>query len=134
MLELTEEQLNHLNQWAQIGNDIIDYYGIDKSRTAFENLDDIYEKWRLDTNEKPSNDEMVVGMGSIFGYELKHKYNVEWCMVSDENGTDYAMIFAEKNYVFPIDFVAKRVYDSPNESGFFSGLEKILAEKVAESA
>ena len=123
---LNQEQQDDIKDWIDIGKDILAHYGIDKNLSVFENLDVVYEKWVKDIQEKPSEDSIILGLGAIFGDRLLHHHGTSWKMITDTHGTDFAVILKTGHQIYPMDFVAKRVYGDEKEIGFFSGMEKVV--------
>ena len=117
-----------LDSWLEIGMDIMGRYGVDVSVSVYNNLDAVYEAWVDDASPgRPSQDAVLLGLGTVFGNRLGHKHSIAWHMVTDEHGTDFAVSI--KGYeIYPMDFVAKRIatLTTPEpEFGFFTGLAEV---------
>lgn len=122
------QELADLDSWLEMGMDIMGHYGVDAAATVYNNLDAVYEAWVDDSStDKPSQDLILLGLGTVFGNRLGHKHSVSWHMVTDEHGTDYA-ISIKAYEIYPMDFVAKRIatLTTPEpEFGFFTGMAEI---------
>ena len=108
--------------------DIMGHYRVNAAATIYNNLDAVYEAWVDDSSTgKPSQDSILLGLGTVFGNRLGHKHSTPWHMVTDEHGTDYAISI--KGYeIYPMDFVAKRIATlaTPEpEFGFFTGMAEV---------
>ena len=132
MQDLTEKQTEDLNQLAELGYEIANYYGFDNSLSAFENLDNIFTLWREDTNQKPSEDEIVVGLGAVFGNELLHKYPARWVFIADDDGETYGLLVDGKYRVLPISTVANRVFGEADDAVAFVSVDKQLADMMPD--
>jgi hypothetical protein len=122
------QELADLDSWLEMGMDIMGHYGVDATATIYDNLDAVYEDWVDDSStDKPSQDLILLGLGTVFGNRLGHKHSVPWHMVTDEHDTDYAISI--KGYeIYPMDFVAKRIatLTTPEpEFGFFTGMAEV---------
>jgi len=125
--ELNDDQLNDLKQWEEIGKDIIAHYGIDTAYSIYENLDIVYKKWINDKQKKPSEGDVILGLGAIFGDRIRNKHNSSWKLaISKEYGDHFIIILKSGHQIYPMDFVAKRVYGGGEELGFFSGMDAVL--------
>jgi hypothetical protein len=123
---LSNEQQSEVNEWVELGMDVMAHYGVDQSKSIYENLDMVYESWFLDKRDKPSKDAVIIGLGSVFGDRLNKKHGTEWKMVTDQYGSDFAIILKSGHQIYPIDFVAKRVHGEGDEFGFFSGMDEVI--------
>ena len=132
MQDLTEEQTQDLNQLAELGYEIANYYGFDNSLSAFENLDNIFTLWREDANQKPSDDEIVLGLGAVFGNELLHKYPAQWVFINDDEGETYGLMVDGKYRVLPISTVANRVFGEAADAVSFASVDKQLGEMMPD--
>ena len=128
---LTADQQSIIDEWVDLGMDIMAHYGIQTDLSIYQNLDSVYKAWVADNGAKPSNEEIVSGLGTIFGSRLSRKHETQWVMVVDEYGTDYALVI-NGYQIYPLDFVAKRIAtietDDP-EFGFFSGMDTVIDKK-----
>ena len=126
---LNDEQVNIINEFTEIGMDILAHYSVDENKTIYENLDQTYEKWLNDQNDKPSEQLITIGVGAVFGNRLLKKYSTKWQFLKDEYGEEF-MIDIKGNRICPIDFVGKRVYGDGLEKNFFSSfMEKKIETK-----
>ncbi len=117
-----------LDSWLQLGMDIMGHYGVDASVSIYNNLDAVYEAWVADAStNKPSQGAVLLGLGTVFGSRLGHRDSAPWFMVTDQDGTDYAVSI--KGYeIYPMHFVAKRIATlaTPEpEFGFFTGMAEV---------
>ncbi len=123
---LNNDQQLEVNEWVEIGIEIMAHYGVDQSVSIYENLDNVYENWVSDKDEKPSKDAIIVGLGSVFGDRLNKKHGTSWKIITDQYGSEYAIILNTGHQIYPVDFVAKRVHGNEGELGFFSGLNNAI--------
>ena len=126
--DLTSEQETDVAAWLELGMNIMAHYGVDTERSIYENLDATYEAWADDIEEKPDENALIVGLGTVFGDRLNHKHETKWQLVADEHGADF-MIEIKGYQIYPIDFVAKRVATLSTEEpefGFFYGMSAVI--------
>ncbi len=129
--ELNDDQLNDIKQWEEIGKYVIAHYGIDTASSIYENLDIVYEKWINDKQKKPSEGEVILGLGTIFGDRIRSKHNSSWKLAtSEEYGDNFVIVLKSGQQIYPMDFVAKRVYGGGKELGFFSGMNAVLDKQA----
>ncbi len=118
---LNQEQQEHIESFIDLGMDIMAHYGIDQNLTVYQNLDKVYDQWKDSQEEKPTEQEITLGLGGVLGDRLKNKYDSEWQFLTDQYGEEFMLSIKGMQFC-PIDFVAKRVYGDGPESGFFTGI------------
>lgn len=125
---INEEQQSDLEEWLELGMNVMAHYGVNQELSVYENLDSVYAAWAEDKGSKPSADEVIIGLGTVFGDRLGQKHDTPWQLVCDEHGTDFMMQI--KGYqIYPMDFVAKRIGtldSSEPEFGFFGGMDAVI--------
>lgn len=123
---LNTEEKENLTHWLDIGLGILEHYDTEPIATVFELLDASYGAWLNSDDDSYTEDDIILGLGAILGNQLEVDYEANWKIIIDEDGRDYSIIIENRHQIFPMGFVAKRVYGDGDESGFFSGLNEII--------
>ena len=104
-------------------------------RPSLETLDRIFRAYLergLETAEGDVDPNVVVNaLGLAFGQHLVDELGFEWAVVSDEHGTDIAVVREPGTMlVFPTNFVAKRL--DARETDFFRRFADEIRARVEE--
>ena len=127
---VSRSEIESLDDWVELGMDIMAHYGVDPSGSVYSNLDAVYAAWACEERPCYSDEQVSLGLGAVFGNRLGHQHRSGWQFVEDQYGADFALTVRGRE-IYPIAFVAKRVatlYTPEPESGFFSGMAKVIDE------
>ena len=129
--QLIAKEIEIIQNWHQSGLTIIDRYNDGIKGIIYDDLDTTFEKWVYDIKTKPSSDELIAGLGAVFGNSIINDYKTSWQKITDKYGSDYAVIFYGFQ-MFPFSFITKRVNtitsDTP-EFGFFRAMNSLIKNK-----
>lgn len=118
---LTKKERIHLAKLNAEAVKILSRYAKSSKRKTIspENLDFAYGAWLKDINYKKATANTVIqSFGAALGLYLAKRANTKWKIVTDQYGTDLALIFIKTGMqTYPIASVAKRV--NRNEEPFF---------------
>ena len=124
-----QEEQTSLAEWLELGKDVMAHYGVDRSLSVYENLDNVYDAWVADESAgKPAREAVLLGLATAFGDRLCHKHGTSWQLVTDEKGTDFVLTIKGRE-IYPLHFVAKRIASldtAERESGFFAGMNAVI--------
>jgi hypothetical protein len=136
--ELDAEQLKFIHTGVTLGLNICQHYGVNTHHVTSEMLDTVFHSWWQDRSEERISDEIVENaLGCLYGNMLCRKHSMVWRVVTDEFGTDLVVqkfVDSGSMQIAPINVVAKRVQNSDEERGFFSGVESVLTKEIKNCA
>ena len=95
---------------ARDAKGFLSVYLTEEAEPTLEALDKAFQLWQSDGSSAYSAEEVVGIYGAYLGSRLVADFDMEWVVVTDEYGTDYA-VRAKKCEVlaFPFSSIAKRV-------------------------
>jgi hypothetical protein len=130
---LSEEDRKFLGDARNVGERICDYYAdLAPEDIGPSELDEVYETWMGDKNEpKPSEAELVNGLGALLGFIMAERHGFEWMNTRDVWGEGLTAVHPETQWqIYPINFVWKRVDEKESKGGFFQALHDHIAEEI----
>ena len=112
----TAEDRRAIEGEMALGRRICEFY-LDESRCDAEAVDRAFALWLRDPREqKPSPNEIALGLGSLLGEHLCQEHGCQWVVVTDRLGCDLAVQHPETEWLFFCrHWVAKRL--EPEEAG-----------------
>ena len=120
--ELNEKERSWLDARFALGQGILQW-ARDSKEVSADALDDAFEVWRAQASDRrPSNAELVEGLGALFGRVLIEQLGGRWVVVSDEHGTDLALVLTNGTEMYPLASVAKRIPPAPEQRAFFGSI------------
>ena len=125
---ISDKEVAEIDRWIELGMKIMAHYGVDQSTSIYNNLDAVYNFWANEASPAFTDEQVLIGLGSIFGNRLSQKHSAPWQFVEDEYGSDYALTI-KGHEIYPIAFVAKRIgtlSTSEPESDFFAGMNAVI--------
>src|SRR6476469_6211490 len=94
-------------------------------------LDHLWVNWDWQEQLAESDQRIAVAfLGFAFGEYIAQQTGMKWCIVSDEDGDDYALIAASGATTFPLATVAKR-YAGPK---LFASIAPALVRDISSTA
>jgi len=103
--------------------------------TDLKNLDYAFRLWQSDKKSRYSADDVIDILGSYLGSKVVEDFGMEWVVVQDEQGTDFAVRSKKVEVMaFPFATVGKRV--DKEEYDFMVGVYRAIedAQKGADHA
>ena len=116
-------------EWAAGGEAFLTTYGPLESENELKRYDEAFKAWQDSTTKKHSDQDVINIIGAYLGQRLAQDFDMEWVMVTDKFGQDYAVRHKTLELMsFPFSSVMKRVED--NEHDFIHGVYYILKNEV----
>ncbi len=134
--ELLPEAKNWISRCLTLGLETCEFYGTSmKNSQRPSDLDIVFKKWKLDTSpEKIAPNGIINGLGILFGELMIEQFRLEWRIVTDDFGTEFALIFpGTSREIYPRDFVAKRIDPDNNEFGFFEAMQNLIKDELSRN-
>lgn len=94
-------------------------------------FDKAFSLWQKERNRRYSEQQVIEMIGAYLGNRLVKDFQMEWVVVSDRDGTDYAVRGKQKEVIsYPFAAVGKRIQRGENEfvAGVYQAVKHILAE------
>lgn len=120
--ELESKDIEWLSRAEKYGYDVLDWY-IKSNEVTPESLDKAFNVWKLDLSDNRAPDKIIAnGLGILFGnYVIKHKH-ARWVIITDNFGTDIALLSSNGAEAYPINSVWKRIDPENEDINFFEPL------------
>lgn len=98
---------------------------------SLKDFDDAFRIWQREKIKRYSSEDVVEIMGAVLGSRLAADLNMEWVVVTDQYGTDYAVRSKEFEVLsFPFSSVVKRI--QANQYDFMVGVYHAVKATIAE--
>lgn len=99
---------------------------------TLKDFDEAFYLWLREKKQRYSSQQVVEILGSRLGKKLINDFDMEWVLVEDEYGTDYAVRAKKKETMsFPFSSVLKRI--ESNEHDFMVGVYQAVKSTIDES-
>jgi len=96
---------------------------------TLEAYDVAFIKWQDSKSRTYSDEQVIELLGGVLGNKFVTDLDMQWAVVEDEYGTDYAVRHSRVEVLsFPFSTVMKRVKD--NENGFLDSVFEITKHKI----
>ena len=137
--ELQPRDRDWIQQSAVNGRQICHHYGVSPTTSVSPAiLDTVFHAWWHDKgSDRVSIEDVVNGLGCLFGELLRGKFDTVWRIVTDKFGTDLMLevkLPTNNLEIAPLSFVAKRAESKEDESGFFTAMESMLLRESKQGA
>lgn len=107
------------------------YVEADSDDIDLQSCDQAFEHWLNDPEKKFIDEEVIMVLGAYLGECCCEGLNMEWVVVTDEYGTDFAVSSMEAETLgFPFSTVAKRV--ESREGGFLMGVYRAIEDNISD--
>lgn len=94
-------------------------------------FDKAFYLWQKERNRRYSEQQVIEMIGAYLGNQLVNDFHMEWVVVSDQYGTDYAVRATQKEVMsFPFAAVEKRI--QRKEHDFVVGVYQTVKHTLAE--
>jgi len=118
---VTGDDLAWLQTLGQIGPEFVQHYLSNVDEPTLMDYDNAFRMWQNDESSVFSDQQVMETLGGYIGNKCVADLGMEWSVVVDEYGTDYAVRSAETEVAsYPFSAVLKRIEDRQN--GFIHGL------------
>jgi len=135
LADLTPELKNHIaDKLKEAELLIIKYNGqLPVSKYDANTLDIVFDKWRKATDaEKETPEYVIEALGAALGQDIVNNLNCEWQVLTDQYGSDLAVIHKKyKVNGFPFSS-AEKAY-SQNRSGSFQTIKLTIKHHINEA-
>lgn len=124
------KQVAVINGLAFKAKSFVSTYLPGASNSSLKNLDDAFYRWQRDKNRSYTEQQVIEMLGAYLGNQLIADLNMEWVVVTDQYGTDFA-VRAKKMEVmsFPFSSVSKRI--ESNQYDFMVGVYEAVKHTIA---
>jgi hypothetical protein len=97
---------------------------------SLKDFDEAFHRWQREKNRRYSDQQVIEILGAYLGNQLIADFQMEWVVVTDQYGTDYA-VRAKKYEVmsFPFSSVSKRI--ESNQYDFMVGVYETVKHTIA---
>lgn len=119
-----------LDAFAARAESFVAAYLSERTNPSLEECDQAFRLWQQERRPRFSERQVVEILGARLGNQLIADLQMEWVVVKDKFGTDYA-VRAKKHEVmsFPFSSVAKRI--ERNQHDFMAGVYYAVAHTIA---
>ena len=125
----SDEQRRAFRRQARLGPEFARHYVPDSPDSGLELYDQAFRAWQLAESPSHSSQHVVEVLGSILGNKLVDDLDMEWILLNDEYGTDFAV--RSKRFevmAFPFSTVVKRIEN--NEHDFMVGVYYAVKDRI----
>ena len=129
---VTGDDLLRLQALGNDGPAFVQHYLPDVNELRLEDYDKAFELWQNDKQSDYSDAQVIEIIGGYLGNKCVKDLDMEWSVVTDEYGTDYAVRSNEVEVTtYPFSAVLKRIEDG--NSGFIHGLYHTVRHTIETS-
>ena len=113
ILVVTGDELKQLESIGKNGADFVKAFDPDEKDISLRAYDRAFRSWQLSGYREYSKETVINLLGGYLGNKCVNKLNMEWVVVNDEYGTDYAVRSKTSEVMaFPFSTVLKRIEDN----------------------
>lgn len=127
------DESRQFEAWASEAASFLTAYGTPQSGNELKQFDEAFKAWQ-DSTTKSHPDQYVINvLGAYLGQRMVQDFNMEWVVVVDKYGRDYAVRHKTSNAsAFPFSSVMKRIEDK--EHDFIYGVYHIIKNEIENGA
>ena len=115
--------------WATEAEAFLSAYGTPQSENELKQYDEAFKAWQDSTTKKHSDQDVINALGAFLGQRMVQDFDIEWVMVTDQYGQDYAVRHKTSELMsFPFSSVMKRIEDK--EHDFIHGVYHVVKHEV----
>jgi len=124
-------EARQFEEWASGATTYLTDYGTPQSGNDLKQYDEAFKAWQ-DSHAKRHSDQDVINiLGSYLGQRMVKDFDMEWVMVTDKYGKDYAVRHKTSELLsFPFSSVMKRIEDK--EHDLIHGVYHVLKHEVEQ--
>ncbi len=125
----SSNDVKKLNSYASQGVRFVSTYLPRVSNPTLKDFDEAFRMWQLEKKPRYTQQQVIDMLGSYLGNKLITDFQMEWVIVTDQYGTDYA-VRAKKYEVlsFPFSSVMKRI--DKNQYDFMVGIYHTIKASI----
>jgi hypothetical protein len=116
-------------EWASGATAFLTAYGTPQSENDLKQYDEAFKAWQDSQTKRHSDQDVINILGAYLGQRMVKDFDMEWVMVTDQYGKDYAVRHKTSELLtFPFSSVMKRIEDK--EHDFIHGVYHVLKHEV----
>jgi hypothetical protein len=126
-------EIQKLNELARQAKRFAISYIPEAINPSLKDLDNAFHAWQIEKDRQFTEQQVIEILGAYAGCQLVENLNMEWVIVTDEYGTDFAV--RDKKYEvmsFPFSSVAKRIQDK--QFDFMNGVYHAVKNAIESGA
>ncbi len=113
---ISDDVRETFRRFAELGPEYAKHYVPDSPESGLKLYDEAFRAWQLAGSRAHSEQQVVEVFGAILGNELVKDFDMEWVVVNDEYGTDYAVRGKKIDVMaYPFSTVLKRITNAEYE-------------------
>lgn len=129
VVAVNADELRQFAEWAVEAEVFLKAYGTSESENALKSYDEAFKAWQESTTKKHSDQDVIKIIGAYLGQRMVQDFDMEWVLVSDQFGEDYAVRHKTSELMsFPFSSVMKRIEDK--EHDFIHGVYHIMKHQI----
>jgi len=112
----TQKEIVAINSHASKAKEFVAAYVPDVRNPALKDFDEAFHRWQNEKHRQFTEQQVVEILGSYLGNKLINDFQMEWVIVTDQYGTDYAVRSKIAEVMsFPFSSVSKRIENNQHE-------------------
>ena len=116
-------------EWATEAEAFLSAYGTLQSENELKRYDEAFKAWQDSATKEHSDQDVINALGAYLGQRMVQDFDMEWVMVTDQHGQDYAVRHKSSELMsFPFSSVMKRIEDK--EHDFIHGVYHVLKHEA----
>jgi len=116
-------------EWAAEAEAFLSAYETPQSKNELKRYDEAFKAWQDSATKNHSDQDVISTLGAYIGQRMVQDFDMEWVMVTDQYGQDYAVRHKTSELMsFPFSSVMKRIEDKEHE--FIHGVYHVLKHEV----
>ncbi len=124
-------EARQFEEWARGATGFLTAYGTPQSENDLKQYDEAFKGWQDSQAKRHSDQDVINILGAYLGQRMVQDFDMEWVMVTDQYGKDYAVRHKTSELLtFPFSSVMKRIED--NEHDFIHGVYHVLKHEVEQ--
>ena len=126
---LVGDELKAIQSLSDSGGDFVASYIPGVASPGLEDYDEAFRLWQISDSPSHTSQEVVDVLGSYLGNRCVSDFDMEWVLVEDEYGTDYAVRGKTIDVMaFPFSSVLKRI--ESQQYKFMLGIYNAVGESI----
>ncbi|MEM7504218.1 MAG: DUF3806 domain-containing protein, partial [Pseudomonadota bacterium] len=127
---VSDEVLEMFRDLSELGPEFAKSYVPGSSESGLKLYDQAFSAWQLAESKAHSDQQVVEILGGVLGNRLVDDFDMEWVVVHDEYGVDYAVRGKTIDVMaFPFSTVLKRITNV--EHDFMYGVYYTVKDRIA---
>ena len=129
IVPVNKTKLKQFYIWEKKSTEFLKSYPSTGSKSLLKQYDKAFELWQKSTKKLYSKQDVTCILGAYLGQRMVDDLAMEWVMVTDQYGEDYAVQHKKFKFVaFPFSTVLKRI--DKNEYHFMHSIYYIIKHRL----